>query len=839
MALFQDYLRNKLNIPPAGQPPVKQAEPSWGQKALTTAMSALPGGQVFGNPLVQKQVSNVFNTAKPFVNKVLNTKFMPGQKMTIAQGAQKAFTDTTSRINPVVNKIGSTIGKAPVQLPFQPITPYKQPNLLQTVKKITPLIGGEADSPASSFLSGQVEKIPGQLNMVAKKTADSFNDPKKLPQTVISGMMFGGGGESKKSVNKALIKAKDDFGRKLTPFLESQGVLNVRNNLDDYVERFSKAFSNKNITGNQQYDDLVKLATFIKLQKEGVLSNAPSIGLSMRDVSKGKIGTQIEPKLLGPGNPEQRAIEAIKKMKPLRDTQEKMYTAERSQRIQSALKAESEAGGGLKGFEAKMSQMGGAMEKVQHESIRKWVSDSDIDSLLNKIKENTVLTDFEKIPAQKALLNLFNEKGAKIPTESELIKLKQVFNPELVDALMDNRTMGQKIYDKAVDVLNLPRSVMSSLDLSAPLRQGIVPAATHPKDFARSFKKMFGYATSEKKYQNLFKEIQSRPTYSLMKDNGLAITDMGSHTAREEAFMSNMAEQIPVIGRLVRASSRAYSGFLTNFRADLFDALHKNGAALCKGDDPKYLKSLTNFINTATGRGDPKDLGGKALANASDLLNGLFFSPRLIASRVNMLRPDYYARLEPTVRKEAMKTMAIFMGTGMSILGAAKLAGAEVSTEPTSADFGKIKIGNTRYDIWGGFQPYVTFLARMLTGKYTSTTTGKETKYGNKFGQKNRWDATMKFAEGKMAPLASFTVDAIRGQDFEYNKFDLTETDPFKNPIMKRILPLMANDFKDKWEEYGAVGPVLSLPGFFGIGSSTYGTQNKVKYKPRIGTSIQ
>ena len=34
----------------------------------------------------------------------------------------------------------------------------------------------------------------------------------------------------------------------------------------------------------------------------------------------------------------------------------------------------------------------------------------------------------------------------------------------------------------------------------------------------------------------------------------------------------------------------------------------------------------------------------------------------------------------------------------------AKLAGAEVGDDPEDSDFGKIIIGNTRIDIWGGIQ---------------------------------------------------------------------------------------------------------------------------------------
>lgn len=569
----------------------------------------------------------------------------------------------------------------------------------------------------------------------------------------------------------------------------------------------------------------------------------PRVAQESVNSMKPNLGTTIKPKLLTAGDPEQRAVDAIKRMSPLRKEQEALYTAGRSQKIQRALEAEKQAGGGVEGFSAKMKQMEGSFDKVTHSSIRSQVSKSDIDMLVNKINDSPVLTDFEKIPAQKALLNLFGDEGAKIPTESELNKLKQVFKPELVDELLKQRSFGQKAKSLVTDVLNVPRAIMSSGDFSAPLRQGVFAASSHPKDFARSFKKMFSYAFNQKNYDNMYKEIAKRPTYQKMRDYGLAITDMASHSTREEAFMSNLAEKIPVFGRLVRASDRAYTGFLTSFRADLFDTLYKNGEVLGKANDERYLKSLTSFINNATGRGNLKEipLVGEQLSEAAPLLNGLFFSPRLIASRVNLLNPVYYSKLEPTVRKEALKSLVTFTTTGMTILGTAALAGADVETDPTSADFGKIKIGNTRYDIWGGFQPYATFVARMILGRQKSTTTGGTFKYGEGYKPTTRKDVAYRFAEGKASPVASFGMDALVGKDFEGNKFDLMNPDLTTNPITKRMSPLVLSDMKDVVKEYGPEGIILQIPGLFGVNTQTYRQKpntSKSTRKSRAGTSL-
>src|SRR3990167_11303153 len=100
---------------------------------------------------------------------------------------------------------------------------------------------------------------------------------------------------------------------------------------------------------------------------------------------------------------------------------------------------------------------------------------------------------------------------------------------------------------------------------------------------------------------------------------------------------------------------------------------------LAQKNNPELYKSFAGFVNNATGRGDL----GKLNRNAQ-MLNTLFFSPRLIASRFNLLNPVWYARQPALVRNEAIKSFAEFVGIGSSILALAKLAGADVETDPRS-----------------------------------------------------------------------------------------------------------------------------------------------------------
>ena len=117
--------------------------------------------------------------------------------------------------------------------------------------------------------------------------------------------------------------------------------------------------------------------------------------------------------------------------------------------------------------------------------------------------------------------------------------------------------------------------------------------------------------------------------------------------------MSNLAERIPIIGRIVRASGRAYTGVADKIRADLFDYMIKYGEQFKIPDKNRYLKSAADFINTATGRGRiPFGLERSAIA-----LNSFFFSPRLLFSRLHLVNPIYYGNLHPIARREALKSL--------------------------------------------------------------------------------------------------------------------------------------------------------------------------------------
>ena len=396
------------------------------------------------------------------------------------------------------------------------------------------------------------------------------------------------------------------------------------------------------------------------------------------------------------------------------------------------------------------------------------------------------------------------------------------------------------------EAFNFPRGVMASWDLSAPLRQGL--PMIHKKEFWTSLEPMMkswasedGFQASQDAIANraLFKkrvDVTGKELPSFADDAGLKLTDLVDLSKREEAIMSTWAEKVP----LVRRSNRAYTAFLNNLRADVFESLI-NDAGILGGDPKKNLplaRAIADFVNTATGRGKlsidiPKGLQSSfgdrtelSLESSAVILNTTLFAPRLIASRIKMLNPATYLMAPPQVRKEYVKSLLALSAFGSTILGLAKMGGAEVSMDPTSSDFMKAKIGDkVRIDPWAGFQQYAVLFSRLVSGKVTSSTSGKEYDLWNKKGpfDPTHADIMARFVRGKTNPVFNFAwgiADAQREMSGKPMQF--STPNPFENSIAQRFIPIFVQDVYQIGKESPELLPLLAPAAGLGMGVQVY-----------------
>lgn len=465
-------------------------------------------------------------------------------------------------------------------------------------------------------------------------------------------------------------------------------------------------------------------------------------------------------------------------------------------------------GKGEAGLNKELATLRGKTAKNYIDPFREKFTEKEAKALFDYFKNNPKYGWYESIRAREALRKLFE---GEVPTKGELDLLSKTMPKEFVRYALELRTKGVKLNDMFVEAVNIPRAMMASIDLSAPFRQGIFFVGR--KRFWQNLPKMFAHMWDEDYHNIQMDLIKSRPTYSLMKESGLDLTEMGGldTAAREEDFIATSPTKIPVIGRGVKASNRAYTGFLNQLRADVFDDLVKKASqvGIYMADDIEAAKGLASYINNATGRGTM----GK-LTQHAPLLTAGFFSPRLIASRFNLLlNPVYYAKLHPFARKEAITDLIRTTALITTVIGLADYAGADVEWDPRSSDFGKIRIGKNRYDVYGGFGQYVTLAARMLSGQ-TKTLKGEVRDLGPEARQ-TRGDVLARFFRGKAAPIPAYALNALYGENVVGEKFDV------KKDTAQMLTPLFIQDLIDGFKDQGTLGAAMKLPSAFGIGSTT------------------
>lgn len=452
------------------------------------------------------------------------------------------------------------------------------------------------------------------------------------------------------------------------------------------------------------------------------------------------------------------------------------------------------------------------MEKIKAD-LKKQIAAHE--EKLKQIKAGTYVpkTKGERSPLDKETFDLLIEKN----------KIKDEIDYELEKLKLKNRTNSEKIQEGFVDILNLPKSLMASADMSAPLRQGAVLSVKHPIIASKASIEMVKQAFSEEAHQRWLTELKMSPEYEPMKKAGIYIAEQKSKmTAREEQFISSIAHKIPIWGRVVKGSERAYTGYLNKLRVDVFnqfrDGLIEQGL---KGKElDKEVESFTNFINNASGRGS---LG--RFEESTAVLNAAFFSPRYAISRFNLINPLTYIKMAPKARAEALKTVGVYVGMGATVLALAKASGTEVNADPRSSDFGKIKLGNTRFDIFSGFQQWVRLIAQVASGEKVNLA-GKTVELGKGYKEDTRADIIGRFLRSKFSPSLGFAWDLLSGKDFAGKPvtFKFNDLKSFSNSKEGQlIMPLWIQDLIDATNDNSTGKDIgAAIASFFGIGVQTY-----------------
>ena len=536
------------------------------------------------------------------------------------------------------------------------------------------------------------------------------------------------------------------------------------------------------------------------------------------------------------------------------------------------------AGGGEAGFRAFASKLQGKYTKSAYEPIS--VDQATEKTLLDAIHNSKDLQDFEKFNTQNALRKVWGANPDS-PTQSDVNYIRKFFNSHYGEGVGDDLAKsiedavaegGSSYQDVVTNIAGLPRALMATGDLSGGFRQAAPLGTRFPKIWANANKESVKYAVNPKYYEAEMRKIADAPDYEVITDKlGVDLTGVGA--LQDEAFLgAGYAERIPVAGVAIKGADRAYTGVLTRMRYDVAhkivedaggpqqyvknmeelygDSMVKKG--LTHGSTNKADRAMRSYgevINTLTGRGGMK---GGALDSHMKTASTLLFAPRLWAANLQRLNPVWYVKLyrdNPEAAKLAASSAGTFYGMVGSVLGLAVVAGpavgVSVGLDARSADFLKIKYGNTRYDILGGQQQIIVQIARQVTGEKVNSETGEVQKLGDGFGKKNRLDIFGDMLNNKANPLLAFALGLSKTKPSDSDN-PLIREDEYGNEynvadkVARLFIPLgiqggfdTAADISGDNPTVGSVakGLALNAPSVIGIGVQTYGNQKTGDFK--------
>lgn len=420
----------------------------------------------------------------------------------------------------------------------------------------------------------------------------------------------------------------------------------------------------------------------------------------------------------------------------------------------------------------------------------------DLKARISSVRDNMrikVRVDDQRLAMEAAYERLINAQSRMSQKRDQLQK--------------DYRGMASVFKDWAKELYALPRLALSTYDMGATFRQGLLATIDNPVRATKIFGKSAWAGIQQKKYFEMDAELRfGNPQMAAVREEAglfLSNIDKLNLTQREEAFSSSWAERIPIAGAGVRFSERAMVTTLNQLRVAAFDDfVRKHPDATLE-----QRKAWAAFVNSSTGRGNIK-----VDAKNMERLNKLFFAPRFLFSRfetpiITIGRIAKNREID-IVSKARIRQWAKLAGTYVVVAKLASLAGWEVGTDPDEADFLKITNGTTRMDVLGSFGQTFRVLA-IPVDDIVNDRWNYETS--------NITEAYMKFLSFKLNPGTTIPLSIIGGRNIINQEQEISET------AVRAVTPLLIQEAYDAYELEGPLQAAGTAAGtFVGLGIQNY-----------------
>ena len=414
-----------------------------------------------------------------------------------------------------------------------------------------------------------------------------------------------------------------------------------------------------------------------------------------------------------------------------------------------------------------------------------------------------------------------------LPQPAELKVMEEVFGSEFAKSILDLRSDRQKLGEFMMEVWNLPRAMLATFDDSMVLRQGLflIPEGKPAIRAFRAHIKAIKKAGSDE----VNAAIKEHEWYADSVENGVEYTGLslsGGLSGREEMYMgasvlshltrmkpSNdtlrnvinpLQKLITPLAKGMEISERVASAYLNKLRLESYAAQARELTRIHASADA--FKDLATNVNILSGRANL----GRAQSIAP-LLNNIFFSARNNVARAQapFMILKQIPKLDTAEGRQLAKMLArdvYGMWAGIAgMIGLAAASGmAVVELNPKSSDFGKLQVGTTRIDPWGGHQQMAVLIARIISGERKATTTGQMT-------PAREVDTLMRFIESKFHPALGMALSVKQGTTYIGDDLTLQE-------FARGWLPLFAQDLNDIVEHTtGLETAAIGTAAFFGV----------------------
>lgn len=468
----------------------------------------------------------------------------------------------------------------------------------------------------------------------------------------------------------------------------------------------------------------------------------------------------------------------------------------------------------------------------------------------------------EKTPPRKVKLDAEGQKA-----EDEYIAFLRESNRRRDKYKFENQSSYEKYMHYGEQVLGLRRLAQTSFDWSMPFRQVIVPTL-NPRHWgigsdvltsgglsrlpgnianstnAQAWSAMIKNTVSQVRYDRMMYRMETSEAYPRMIADKITFNSLDAleNKYRNEDFRTSFIYKIPsaveklpiglriasmpvvALVKVLEASQRAADSYVNVARYELYlrgeNNLIKSGVD--RTESPEAYKEMAKWAMNMTGRGNL--LASWEAPQMQTILGNTFYGTRLMASRFNMLNPRYYMKMPKAVRMEAVRDILGYLGTFSALALAAQQSGFTVSLNPDEADFLKFKRGDARFDMTGGVGQYIRTGFRVMHAFYNvpAVAAGVVSKtHAQKYGA-FAFKSFASFFDYKLAPNASYALNALRGKDALGNEFK--PTDFFK------VYPMYFDDIS-KGMKSGDVSGTIAIVGasMIGIGAQTYSNKDERK----------